>query len=118
FPPDAVQSEIAEVSHLVGKSLKAEVQAPVTAGNPISYYPTWGRPAMQQLHANPLGVADPFQLFDTYDYQRYDQPADALVSELTSVKNLVNADAAGTPMRFAISEFNVHTAGYFDDNPT
>jgi hypothetical protein len=29
----------------------------------------------------------------------------------------VNADAGGTPMRFAISEFNVHTAGYFDSNP-
>jgi hypothetical protein len=114
---DAVQSAIADVNRLFGKSLKAEVQAPVTAGNPVSYYPTWGRPAMQQLHANPLGVADPFQLFDTYDYQRYDQTPDTFGSELTSVKNLVNADAGGTPMRFAISEFNVHTASYFDSHP-
>ena len=28
---------------------------------------------------------------------------------------MVNADAGGTPMRFAITEFNVHTAGNFDD---
>src|SRR4051812_37276029 len=115
FSSDAVQAAVADVNRIYGKSLVVQMQGPVSAGNPVSYYPTWGKPAMQSLHTNELGVTDPnFQVMQTYDYQRYDLTGDSFGSELASVKNLVNADAGGSPMRYAISEFNVHTAGNFD----
>jgi hypothetical protein len=118
FSSDAVQAAVADVNRIYGKSLVAQVQAPVTAGNPLTYYPTWGRPGVQTLHTNELGVVDPnFQLFQTYDYQRYDLSADSFGSELASVKSTVAADAGSAPMRYAISEFNVHTAGNFDGIP-
>src|SRR4051794_25260033 len=115
FSSDAVQAAVADVNRIYGKSLVVQMQGPVSAGNPVSYYPRWGKPAMQSLHTNELGVTDPnFQVMQTYDYQRYDLTGDSFGSELASVKNLVNADAGGSPMRYAISEFNVHTAGNFD----
>ncbi len=115
FSSDAVQAAVADVNRIYGKSLVAEMQGPVTAGNPLTYYPTWGRPTVTNLHTTPLGVVDPdFQVMQTYDYQRYDLTGDSFGSELTNVKNTVGADAGGAPMRYAISEFNVHTAANFD----
>ncbi len=115
FASDAVQAAVADVNRIYGKSLNAQMQAPVSAGNPVSNYPTWGQPAVQSLHTNELGVVDPnFQLIQTYDYQRYGLTPDSFGSEFASVKNLVNADAGGAPMRFAISEFNVRTASSFE----
>jgi hypothetical protein len=115
FSSDAVQAAVADVNRLYGKSLVAEMQGPVTAGNPLTYYPTWGQPVMESLHTNELGVVDPsFQVMQTYDYQRYDLSGDSFGSELANVKNTVNADAGGAPMRYAISEFNVHTAANFN----
>jgi hypothetical protein len=116
YSSDAVQAAVADVNTLYGKSLDAQVQAPVTAGNPMTYYPTWGAPVMQNLHTTLFNGTDPnFNLIDTYAYQRYDLSGDSFGSELTNVKNTVNAAAGGTPMRYAITEFNVHTAGNFDD---
>ena len=117
FASDAVQAAVADVNSLYGKSLDAQVQGPVTAGNPLTYYPTWGQPAMQLLHT-PLFATTPdpnFNLFHTYAYQRYDLTGDSFGTELANVKHTVNAAAGGTPMRFAITEFNVHTAGNFDN---
>lgn len=115
FSSDAVQAAVADVNRLYGKSLVAEMQGPVTAGNPLTYYPTWGQPAVQSLHANALGAVDPsFQVMQTYDYQRYDLSGDSFGNELANVRNTVTADAGGAPMRYAISEFNVHTAANFN----
>jgi hypothetical protein len=117
FSSDAVQAAVADVNALYGKSLDAQMQAPVTAGNPLTHYPTWGQPAMNLLHT-PLFSTTPdpnFNLIDTYAYQRYDLSGDSFGTELGSVKNTVNADAGSTPMRFALTEFNVHTAGNFDN---
>jgi hypothetical protein len=116
FTSDAVQAAVADVNRIYGKNLDAQVQAPVTAGNPITYYPTWGAPVMQNLHTTLFNGVDPnFNLIDTYDYQRYDLSPDAFGSELANVKATVNAAAGSTPMRYAISEMNVHTASAFDN---
>jgi hypothetical protein len=119
FSSDAVQAAIADVNRIYGKSLVAEMQGPVSAGDPVSYYPTWGRPEVQTLHTTPLGTVDPnFQVMQTYDYQLYADgtvaTADAYAAKLASVKSLATADAGGAPLKYAISEFNVHTAGNFD----
>ncbi len=54
FTSDAVQAAVADVNRIYGKHLDAQVQAPVTAGNPLTYYPTWGAPVMQNLHTNAI----------------------------------------------------------------
>jgi hypothetical protein len=116
FASDAVQAAVADVNTLYGKSLDPQTQGPVTAGNPLTYYPTWGQPLMQTLHT-PLFAATPdpnFNLIDTYAYQRYDLTGDSFGTELANVKNTINGAAGGTPVRFALTEFNVHTAGNFD----
>lgn len=116
YASDAVQAAVADVNVLYGKSLDAQVQGPVTAGNPITYYPTWGQPMIQNLHETLFGTVDPnFSLIDTYAYQRYGLTGDSFGTELGNVKNTVNAAAGGTAMRYAISEFNVQTAGNFDN---
>jgi hypothetical protein len=115
FASDAVQSAVADVNRLYGKSLDAQMQGPVTARDPNTYYPTWGQPVMDTLHTNELGVTDPnFRVIDTYAYQQYNQTADEFGNELANIKTTVNGAAGGSPMRFAVTEFNVHTAAYFD----
>ncbi len=114
FASDAVQAAVADVNALYGKTLDPQMQAPVAAGG-TSVYNSWGAPVMQNLHTNFLGVVDPnFKLIDTYAYQQYNASGATFGSELASIKNSVNAAAGGTPMRFAITEFNVHTASTFD----
>jgi len=110
FASDAVQSAVADVNSIYGKSLVAEVNAPVTAGA-ASQYAEWGAPVMQNMH----NTIDPaFRLIHTYSYQQYNATGETFASQLGSVKASVNADANGEPMRFAITEFNVHTASTFD----
>ena len=114
FASDAVQSAVIDVNALYGKSLDPQMQAPVTAGG-TSVYNTWGKPVMQNLHTNFLGTTDPnIKLIDTYAYQQYNLTGESFGSQLAGIKNLVNADAGGASLRFAITEFNVHTAAVFD----
>lgn len=113
FASDAVQAAVADVNSLFGKSLDPQMQGPVQAGG-TSVYSQWGAPIVESLHTNFLGAQDPnFQVIDTYAYQQYNAMGASFGSTLSSMKNLVAADAGGAPMRFAITEFNVHTAATF-----
>lgn len=126
---DAVQSAIADVNALFGKSLVAQMQGPVTAGgltlfnavpggDPRDDVTGWGEIVMDNLHTNFLGQVDPeFQLVQTYAYQQYNATGATFASQLSGIKNLVNHAADGAPMRTAITEFNVHTAANFDAIP-
>jgi len=117
FASDAVQAAVADVNALYGKSLDPQMQAPVTAGS-TSVYNSWGAPVMDALHTDFLGNVDPnFKLIDTYAYQQYNATGETFGSHLAQIKSMVNADAGSSPMRFAITEFNVHTAGTFDGMP-
>jgi hypothetical protein len=110
FASDAVQSAVADVNRIYGKSLDAQVQGPVTAGG-SNTYGTWGLPVLQNLH----NTIDPaFRLIDTYAYQQYNDTGEQMTTELNSLRNSVNSAAPGQGIRFAITEFNVHTAGAFD----
>jgi hypothetical protein len=126
---DAVQSAIADVNAMFGKSLVAQVQGPVTAGgltlfnavpggDPRDDVTGWGQIVMNNLHTNYLGQVDPeFQLIQTYAYQQYNATGTTFASQLSGIKNLVTQAAGGAPMRTAITEFNVHTAANFDAIP-
>ena len=118
YSSDAVQAAAADVNALFGKSLDAQMQGPVYAGNVIPNYDTWVKPMMDSLHTPLFGPTDPnFNLIDTFVYHRYNISGDTIGANLSDTKNAVNADAGGTPIRFALSEFNVHTAATFDSIP-
>jgi hypothetical protein len=113
FASDAVQSAVADVNRLYGKSLDAQMQGPVhTSGS--THYSTWGAPVMSNLHNT---IDSEFRLIDTYAYHQYNSTGEQFGSHLASIKNSVNAAAPGEGIRFAITEFNVHTAGNFDTMP-
>jgi hypothetical protein len=124
---DAVQSAVADVNALYGKSLDPQMHAPVTAGgasifnerpggDPRDDSIGWGELVMQNLHTNYLGQTDPnFQLIDTYAAQLYNLSGPGFASDVQSIKNLVIGAAGGAPMRFALTEFNVHTAAVFEN---
>jgi hypothetical protein len=123
---DAVQSAIADVDALYGKSLSAEMQAPVTAGGSTAFFANlsnsdtrddvtgWGQAVMQNLHTNYLGQQDPnFNLIHTYDWHRYSGTNSTQVSSLQQIKADLNATAPGQNIKTSISEVNVSTAGNF-----
>lgn len=112
FASDAVQAAVADVNALYGKSLDPQMQGPITAGG-TSTYNSWGKPVIQNLQTNFLGQGN-IQLIDTYGYQQYNLDGPGFASQLASIKNLVNADAGGTPLRFALTEFSTMTAATFD----
>ncbi|MBA4105965.1 MAG: hypothetical protein C0485_09420 [Pirellula sp.] len=126
---DAVQSAIADVNSLYGKSLIAQLQGPVTAGGLTLFNANpggdarddatgWGEIVMDNLHTNFLGQVDPnFQLIQTYAYQQYNAAGTTFATQLAGIQSLVAQAAGGTPMRTAITEFNVHTAANFDAIP-
>lgn len=127
FASDAVQAAVADVNALFGKSLTAQVQAPVTAGASNRFTATpggdprddltgWGELITQNLHTTFQGVVDPdFQLFHTYAYQQYNASGAGFGNELSNIKNLVHNAAGDADIRVAITEFNVHTAAVLDD---
>ena len=118
FSSDAVQAAVADVNRIYGKSLVAEVQGPGHRRQPAHVLSRRGaQPAMQSLHTTPLGVVDPnFQLMHTYAYQRYD-----LIRRLVRQRARRTSRTPSTPTPAArrcgtrLTEFNVHTAGNFDD---
>ncbi|MGN6555090.1 MAG: Ig-like domain-containing protein [Verrucomicrobiota bacterium] len=116
---DAVQSALADVNSRYGKSLLAQVLAPVSAGNATSAYPGWGDTVVTNRHLNFLGVTDPnFWLIQTYDYHQYGSTPAAFGSNLADLHALLAADMTPEP-RFptAISEFNTRTGASYDSIP-
>jgi hypothetical protein len=110
FASDAVQAAVEDVNELYGKSLDPQMQGPVTAGG-TSRFNEWGVPILQNLH----NTIDPaYRLIDTYAYQQYNLSGEQFAEQLTGIKSSVNAGAPGEGIRFAITEFNVHTASTFD----
>lgn len=126
FASDAVQAAVADVNSLYGKSLQAQMQAPVSAGGSTLFTPTpggdprddttgWGELVVQNRHTDFLGNVDPnFDLIDTYAYQQYNKTGSQFASELSTIKGLIDTTSGGEDIKVAITEFNVHTAGVFE----
>ncbi len=113
---DAVQSALADVNMLYGKSLTPLVLAPVTSGSADGSYPGWGDLVVSNRHVNFLGQTDTnFWLLNKYDYHQYNSSPSSFGSDLANLRNLLTTGMAPEP-RFpvAISEFNVHTGADFD----
>ncbi len=125
---DAIRSAIADVNSLYGKSLVADIAAPVSAGG-AARVDDWGKAALQAIRKDYqtdfTGQASSVDIFNTYAAQVYGLNGAQFGAEATSIKNKIQtpgyhaggpAAAAAMPLMF--SEFNRHTSNNFATMPT
>jgi hypothetical protein len=123
---DAVQSAIADVNALYGKSLTPLMLAPVNAGTAISDTTQLGGVAVTNRHVNYLGVTDTNWLnLQKYDYHQYSGGSSGFGSDLNSLNNYLTSAMSPEPrFKTTCSEFDTHTGATFDtmtetlDTPT
>lgn len=117
---DAAREAIAAVNRLYGKSLDLKFTAPITAGNGANVFNEYGRPVVEGMETNFLGETRPgFRLIETYAYQSYISDPQTHVDRYNeNVGYVANALPNGAdPLKFAITEFNVHTGATYDAMP-
>ena len=120
---DAVQSALADVNLIFGKSLVPKMLAPVIT---TSSYNTWAQLVVNNRHINFLGQSNAnFRLLQQYDYHQYNSSPATFGANLANLRNSLSAAMSPEPaFPVSISEFNVHTAATFDgmaetlDSPT
>lgn len=129
FASDAVQAAVSDVNRRERKSLVAQMQAPVTSGGSVDFHATpgkdprddergWGEMLVQNRHRTYAGRVDPkFTLFQTYAYQQYNLKAADFGREIAKLRELFNKESGGEPIRFALTEFNPHTASLWETSP-
>ncbi|MDF7822654.1 DNRLRE domain-containing protein [Pontiellaceae bacterium B12227] len=113
---DAIQSAIADVNSMYGKSLEPLVYGPVTTSGADYYNGTgWGDYMVENRHVNFLGETnEDYYVVHRYDYHEYNESAANFGSHLSGLRSALNADMPEGRFPISISEFNVHTASTFD----
>ena len=128
---DAVQSALQDVNRDFGKTLQANVIAPITAGGANEYFARldnsdtrddnqgWGELVINNLNTNFLGQPDPnFQLVHTYGYQQYNKDGREFAQDLEFIQdetlNDIVTNGLSGNVKFGLTEFNVHSNGVFD----
>jgi hypothetical protein len=117
---DAVQSAIADVNALYGKSLQPRFTAPVTAGAAGSGYRDYGQPAVAAIDVDFLGNRPAgYQSFHTYAYQSYSSDLESLTASYNTIRAGIDSllPAGLSPLPIAVTEFNVHTGANYDSMP-
>jgi hypothetical protein len=113
---DAIQSAIADVNKLYGKSLTPLVLAPVTSGSADGSYGTYGGIVVTNRHLNQYSVVDTnFWLISKYDYHQYDATPSGFGSSLFLLRNDIFA-AMQPEISFPVtaSEFNIYSGSTYD----
>ena len=113
---DAVQSALADVNALYGKSLTPTMLAPVNAGSANSDIALLGGVAVTNRHVNYLGVTDTNWLnLQKYDYHQYSGGSSGFGSDLVSLHSYLTSAMSPEPrFKTTITEFNTHTGATFD----
>ncbi|MEO7299805.1 MAG: hypothetical protein ABI042_14655, partial [Verrucomicrobiota bacterium] len=113
FCSDAIQSALADVNALYGKSLVPTIIAPVIT---TSSYGSWAQLVVTNRHLNFLGQTDAnFLVLQQYDYHQYNSTPATFGSNLANLRNSIAAAMSPeAPLPVSISEFNVSTAANFD----
>lgn len=126
---DAVQAAVADVNRRERKRLVAQMQAPVTSGGSVDFHATpggdprddergWGEMLVANRHRTYAGKVDrKFTLFQTYAYQQYNLKAADFGREIAKLRELFDSESGGEPIRFALTEFNPHTASLWEKSP-
>ncbi len=117
---DAVQCAIDDVNARYEKKLQAVFTAPTTAGGLGRAFEAYGKPAAESVFTDFLGQTLPDQpILQQYAYQSYNRSPTQFAEELASLRTSVHSalPPGAPPLRFAITEFNVHTGRTYDGLP-
>src|SRR6185295_614069 len=80
---DAIQSALADVNSIYGKSLVPKILAPVIT---TSSYNSWGQLVVNSRHTNFLGQLDAnFLLLQQYDYHQYNSTPSTFGANVASL---------------------------------
>ena len=120
FGANAVESAIADVNRLSGKSLTPHVYGPVTTG-PETAAGGWGDLLLRN-RSNQLitGSSSSYRLFDHYDYHNYGSSPTTFGTRVADTIAAINATTGGQAAQFPIvlSEFNTRTSSNYDPTDT
>lgn len=121
---DAIRAAIADVNRRLGRSARAQISAPVSAGILVLK----ARPERKERDAAvgwgellfrhwrdpfPGAVVDEGTLFQTYAFQAYTKDPKKLSADLAELRRQVDAASGGVPVPLIASECNVSTAANF-----
>ena len=116
FGANAVESAIADVNRIYGKSLRSHVYGPVTTG-PEASAGDWGDLLLRN-RSNQLitGSSASYQLFDHYDYHNYGSNPTTFGTKVADTIAAINTTTGGQADQFpiVISEFNTRTSTNYD----
>ena len=119
---DAVQAGIADANAVYGKSLTAEVCAPVTAGSATSSFGAYGGSVVTNRHVNYQGQTNAnFDVIQDYDYHQYGSggaPSSFGTGLATLESEMSAAMSPETRFPISISEFNVYDGSDFNGLPS
>ena len=82
---DAIRSAIADVNHLYGKNLTADIVAPTTAGGSGGVNDR-GKASLQQIRTDYQGQPITYDNFNTYSAQVYGNNGSAFGSEVAGIR--------------------------------
>jgi len=120
---DAIQAAVADVNRRLGRQLRVQISAPVSAGILVmrarpergerDAKTGWGELLFRHWHDSfPGGSEANPTLFHTYAFQAYTRDAVRLAADLSTLRAQI--DSAGGPnVPMIVSEFNVSTAANF-----
>ncbi len=122
---DAAQAAVADVNRRFGRSLRAQVSAPVSAGLLVFQARTgrpdtrdavvgWGELLLRHRTDDfPARSEWAWPLFHTYAFQNYGREPGRIATGLPELRGLIARANAGTPLPIIVSEMNVSTAANF-----
>ena len=110
---DAIRSAIADVNRDYGKSLVADVSAPVTI-NGASKIDTWGKDALEANRTDYQAMPVNYDIFNTYDAHRYNSTGAAFVQDMQTYQTKIpQYNASGQMMPVTYTEFNRRNSSSF-----
>ena len=119
---DAIVAGIADANTVYGKSLTAEVCAPVTAGSATSSFSGYGGLVVTNRHVNYQGQTNAnFDVIQDYDYHQYGSggsPSSFGTGLATLESEMSAAMSPETRFPISISEFNVYDGSQFNGLPS
>ena len=119
---DAIQAGIADANTVYGKTLTAEVCAPVTAGSATSSFGAYGGLVVTNRHVNYQGITNAnFDVIQDYDYHQYGSggsPSSFGTGLATLESEMSTTMSPETRFPISISEFNVYDGSQFNGLPS
>lgn len=110
---DAVRSAIADVNRDFGKSLVADVWAPVTQQG-ADKIDTWGKLALENNRTDYQGQTVNYDIFNTFDVHRYDSTGPTFTADLqTFNQKIPQYNPSGQMMPVVYTEWNRQSSSSF-----